>query len=109
MQQYAGDATFDNAFAVDENAVPLEFVDRFSMTRNTPVRHFVICVWQWRHEFDPGIADCVCRLANVVRADSDVLNALALVLPEIRLNLAVFVSAFIYGDADFSVGGSQGP
>src|SRR5262245_18935854 len=85
----------------------LQACDRLSVALHARLRALIIKRGWARHEFEPTRGDCIGGRVDVIAPDRDVLDPLTLVLPQILLDLALVVGAFVDGDADLAAGGGQ--
>src|SRR5215210_5738045 len=93
--------------AVHQDAVATEAVDVLAGVGQALGQQFVVGVGRV-HELDAGGAHSFHARVDVVRAEGDVLDALALVGAEVFLDLALVVRAFVDGDADLAAGRGEG-
>ncbi|EGE60007.1 hypothetical protein RHECNPAF_1740012 [Rhizobium etli CNPAF512] len=108
LQQDFGHAAIHHAFAVDEDAVFLHALDRFTVAVHAFIGHVVIGLRRTRHEAQAVVGKPVCGPINILGADGDVLDALAAVLLQIFLDLAGVVLRFIQRNADLAAGRGDG-
>ena len=102
LQQDARSATVDDALAVDQDAVSAQPVEGFAMALHPVNREVVINVRRRRHELQAAPGDRFGSGVDVLGADGDVLDALAPVLLQIFLDLALVVGAFVDRYADLA-------
>ena len=84
-------------------------VQRFLMAFDPGLAHLVIGARRAGHEFDIHFGNRVSGVIDIARANRDVLNALALVFPEVGNDLAFFVPVLVDRDANAPARRGQGP
>src|SRR5688572_29617228 len=102
------DALFVGAVSVDEYPALLQLGDIFAMARDAFFDAFVIRLRRVL-ERDSAAAQHVHRAIDVVGRERDVLDALALVLAQVFLDLRLVVLRFVYRDADLVAGAGERP
>ena len=107
MQQNAGFAAIHHTFTVDQDAVLREFLDRLLMSHNALPRQIIVGLGRLGHEPEAARSDGVGRAVDVVAANSDMLDALAVIAPEILNNLTSLTTVFIDRYSDAAAGAGQ--
>src|SRR5437868_6614619 len=102
LQQHFREAAVDHALAVDQDAVPLQPLDRFAVLAKPLVDARVIDIVRLRHEGHAAAGERLDRLVEVLGAEGDMLNALALVHVEIFLDLSLGAGVLVDWDADLA-------
>src|SRR6185437_12381066 len=89
--------------AVDHDPAAAQLLERLAMSRDARIDGFVVGIGRVL-ERQPAAAQHIDGAVDVIRGERDVLNALAVILPQILLDLALFVLRFVDGNADLPAG-----
>src|SRR6185312_14196227 len=93
--------------AVDQDTPAAQLLERLTVSLDARVDAFVIGVRRIL-EREPAAAKHVDRAIDVFGGERDVLNALAVVLPQILLDLALVVLRLVDGNADLAARAGHG-
>src|SRR5262249_42224161 len=103
LQQNLGLATRHHTLAIDQDAELLEARHRLAVTWQPAVDPLVVGHGRRRHEGEALAAQPFDRRIDSAAAAGDVLNALAVILVQVFLDLALVVRRFVDRNADLAI------